>query len=82
MTYVLDLDAIRAEHPPLLSILSLRNQELVVAAGITVAIIVGGMLFIDSALSDVASEMEQRSFHVLPNVKSSESDKAVAEGKT
>ena len=68
VTYVLDLDAIRAEHPPLLSILSARNQELIIAAGMTVAIIVGGMLFIDAALSDVANEMGERAFHVVSNI--------------
>ena len=68
-TYALDLDAIRAEHPPLLSYLSLRNQELIVAAALTLAIIIGGMLFIDAALSQqVASEVREKASHVASNV--------------
>ena len=59
-TYVLNLDAIRDEHPPLLSFLSLRNQELIIAAVVTLSIIIGGMLFIDAALSEVASGVGEK----------------------
>ena len=54
--YAIDLDFLEAEQPTLFSIVSARNQELVYAGFVTLALVVGGMLFAEAGISRWAKE--------------------------
>ena len=53
-SYAIDLDFLKAEQPTLFSIVSVRNQELVFAATMTVIVVVAGMFLSETALSRFA----------------------------
>ena len=66
--YTLDLDAIRAEHPLLLSFLSVRNRELIIAAALTLILVIGGMFFFEEARDKAANAMATVETQVVASI--------------